>query len=370
MSVSPRNGRPDKAAPRPTVVIVGAGAAGTLTAIHLRTAGRRSSSLEVVLLDPATAGAAGSPSVRPTRRTCSQRSRVRDERVPRGPGPLRRVERRPRPVGDGGSSAFLPRRRFALYLDDTLAQAWRRPPVSCRCATCGPAPPGCVVRRTGSPSSPATAGTLSPTRWWSPPGCRRWATAGHRTRCATRRSSSPIPGSPARSTCPSRPGRTRGRPDGRHRAHDGGRHPLLSGPDARPDRVLHAVSRSGRLPKAHAEVLKLAAIPDISGWGSTLEEVREQARQHVLGGAPRRWGLAPGHRRSPVPGLGSLGAPQRCRPRRVPRPRRRSVERAAAPHGTVERNRHPGAAAAGRLEVAAATWWMPDPCPAAAWRSR
>ena len=33
------------------------------------------------------------------------------------------MERRPRPVGDGGSSAFLPRRRFALYLDDTLAQA-------------------------------------------------------------------------------------------------------------------------------------------------------------------------------------------------------------------------------------------------------
>ena len=39
--------------PRPTVVIVGAGAAGTLTAIHLlRAAGRRSTSLEVVLLDP------------------------------------------------------------------------------------------------------------------------------------------------------------------------------------------------------------------------------------------------------------------------------------------------------------------------------
>ena len=55
----------------------------------------------------------------------------------------------------------------------------------------------------------------------------------------------------------------------------------LSGPDSRPGRVLHAVSRSGRLPKAHVSALKLAAIPDITGappW-----KVTEQARQHVLG---------------------------------------------------------------------------------------
>ena len=50
-----------------------------------------------------------------------------------------------------------------------------------------------------------------------------------------------------------------------------------------PGRVLHAVSRSGRLPKAHVSALKLAAIPDITEWGSTLDEVTEQARQHVLG---------------------------------------------------------------------------------------
>ena len=58
--------------PRPTVVVVGAGAAGTLTAIHLlRAAGRRSTSLEVVLLDPGDRWGRGSPSARPTRRTCS-----------------------------------------------------------------------------------------------------------------------------------------------------------------------------------------------------------------------------------------------------------------------------------------------------------
>ena len=39
---------------RPRVVIVGAGAAGTLVALHLaRTAGQRSTALDVVLLDPA-----------------------------------------------------------------------------------------------------------------------------------------------------------------------------------------------------------------------------------------------------------------------------------------------------------------------------
>ena len=35
--------------------------------------------------------------------------------------------------------------------------------------------------------------------------------------------------------------------------------------------------------EAHVSALKLAAIPDITEWGSTLDEVTEQARQHVLG---------------------------------------------------------------------------------------
>ena len=44
----------------PRVVVVGAGAAGSLTAMHLsRTAGRRGTALEVVLLDPAAYRARG-----------------------------------------------------------------------------------------------------------------------------------------------------------------------------------------------------------------------------------------------------------------------------------------------------------------------
>src|SRR5690606_2447249 len=55
----------------------------------------------------------------------------------------------------------------------------------------------------------------------------------------------------------------------------------LSGPGNRPDRVLHAISRSGRLPAAHAPEPQLAAIPDVSDWGHGLDEVRNQVSRHL-----------------------------------------------------------------------------------------
>ncbi|GAA3598978.1 hypothetical protein GCM10022223_12960 [Kineosporia mesophila] len=55
----------------------------------------------------------------------------------------------------------------------------------------------------------------------------------------------------------------------------------LSGEDAgRDDRVLHALSRSGRLPRTHARGPKLPTIPDVSDWDTSIEELRKQVRRH------------------------------------------------------------------------------------------
>lgn len=45
-------------------------------------------------------------------------------------------------------------------------------------------------------------------------------------------------------------------------------------------RVLHAVSRSGRLPRTHARGPKLPTIPDVSDWGVSVEELRGRVQKH------------------------------------------------------------------------------------------
>jgi uncharacterized NAD(P)/FAD-binding protein YdhS len=48
----------------------------------------------------------------------------------------------------------------------------------------------------------------------------------------------------------------------------------------RADRVLHAISRSGRLPRTHSRGPKLAAIPDVSDWEPTLAGLRRRVARH------------------------------------------------------------------------------------------
>src|SRR5262249_33819798 len=55
----------------------------------------------------------------------------------------------------------------------------------------------------------------------------------------------------------------------------------LSDASTRPDRVVHSVSRGGRLPSEHRPEIRLAAIPDISDWGHSLDEVRRHASRHL-----------------------------------------------------------------------------------------
>jgi uncharacterized NAD(P)/FAD-binding protein YdhS len=55
----------------------------------------------------------------------------------------------------------------------------------------------------------------------------------------------------------------------------------LSDSRNRSDRRLHAVSRHGRLPRAHAEEIRLAAIPDVSDWGTSLAGLRAHVSEHL-----------------------------------------------------------------------------------------
>lgn len=54
----------------------------------------------------------------------------------------------------------------------------------------------------------------------------------------------------------------------------------LTGPDC-PGRLLEVVSRSGRLPRVHARTQKLATVPDVSDWGTTIEELRKRVGRHL-----------------------------------------------------------------------------------------
>ena len=61
--------------------------------------------------------------------------------------------------------------------------------------------------------------------------------------------------------------------------------------ETRADRRVLAVSRSGELPATHADELQLAAIPDVHGWGSTLDELRSDVAEYVerVAGAGGDW---------------------------------------------------------------------------------
>ena len=270
---------------RQTVVIVGAGAAGTLTAIHLlRAAGRRSSSLEVVLLDPGDRWGRGVAFGTHDEAHLLNVPASGMSAFPENPGDFAAWNARHDPVGDAGPAAFLPRRRFALYLDDTLAQAIASTGggVSLRHVRAGATgvrrtPTGVTVLTSDGRDLVADAVVVAT---GLPPVGHGWAPE------ALQDSAFFVPD-------PWQPGAL----DVVRRDQAGPRDVLLvgtgltmvdvalslSGPTARPGRVLHAVSRHGRLPRAHVAGLKLAAIPDISAWGSTLDAVREDARRHVLG---------------------------------------------------------------------------------------
>lgn len=277
-------------AARPVVAIVGAGAAGTLTALHLvRSASRRATPVEVLLLDPADRWGRGVAFGTPAEEHLLNVPASGMSALPEDPAHFvawagsQGLHRKDESPGRCDPHAFLPRRRFGLYLDDTLADELAAADGSVTVRHLREAVTGMSRTESGwavlagsgqafHADAIVVATGLPQVGWsWAPESLRESAFFV------------PDPWAP-------------GALDVIRRDHAGPGEVLvvgtgltmvdvvlsLIGGDSRPDRRIQAVSRSGRLPRAHRVRPKLAAIPDISHWGSDLDSIVEQTQRHVL----------------------------------------------------------------------------------------
>ncbi|KQY56885.1 MULTISPECIES: FAD/NAD(P)-binding protein [unclassified Nocardioides] len=268
---------------RPTVVIAGGGAAGSLVALHLvRSANRRSAGLDLVMVDPVDRWGRGVAFGTTHDQHLLNVPASGMSALPEDPGHFVNWRHRDDPEAPRAAYVFAPRKQFGRYLDETLTEALqaslgettlrhvRKPATAIRRTTQGAAlvtGDGCelsgdaVVIATGLPA----AGHA-----WAPDSLRDSAFFV------------PDPWAP-------------GALDVVRRSASGPADVLLvgagltmvdvalslTGPGNRDDRVLHAVSRHGRLPSPHAAELQLAAIPDISDWGSSLADLRREVARHL-----------------------------------------------------------------------------------------
>lgn len=269
---------------RPTISILGAGAAGTLTALHLlRVAGRRSADVRVQLVDPADRWARGVAYGTTDDAHLLNVPAGGLSAYPEDPGHF--VAWAARHLGRPVEAAtFLPRRLFALYLDDVLAETVasvagtvRLEHLRARATGVRRAHGGVEVvledgRTLAADAAVVATGLPSAGHGWAPEALRA---------------------SPFFVPDPWAPGAL----DVVRRDHAGPADVLVvgsgltmvdivlsvTGAGARSDRVVHVVSRRGRLPAVHADQLVLAQIPDVSDWGGGLDGLVERARAHLDG---------------------------------------------------------------------------------------
>src|SRR5690349_7855700 len=109
---------------RPRILIVGGGAAGTLVALHLiRTAGRRSTGCDVVLVDPADLLGRGVAFGTSDERHLLNVPASGMSALPEDPGHFVAWRARQDPDRPSEPWDFAPRRHFAQYLHETLTEA-------------------------------------------------------------------------------------------------------------------------------------------------------------------------------------------------------------------------------------------------------
>jgi uncharacterized NAD(P)/FAD-binding protein YdhS len=267
---------------RPTVVIVGAGASGTLVALHLVRAVRlRSVALDIVLLDPAERRERGVAFATPDRRHLLNVPATAMSALPEDRGHFLRWLR-PGLRRDPATNAFVARRLFAQYLDETLTHEQRA------------ADEHVLLRHVRARVSGVER---SGDRWFvaTLDGARRRAdavvVATGLPQVGWSWAPRPLLGSRFFVRDPWAPGAL----DAVRRDNTGPPDVLfvgtgltmvdavlsLSGRGNRPDRRLYAVSRSGRLPRAHRADASRAMLPDISDWGDDLETIVRRATQHL-----------------------------------------------------------------------------------------
>ena len=268
---------------RPRILIVGGGAAGTLVAIHLvRTAGRRSTGCDVVVVDPADllGGGVAFGTTDPGYLLNVPASGM--SALPEDPGHFVAWRERHDPDRPSLPWSFAPRRQFAWYLQEVLtaslagmADQVSLRHVRARATSARRTAAGVVIRTDEGGELAADAAVIA----------TGLPAAGHAWAPESLSSSAffvPDPWAP-------------GALDPIRRDRTGPSAVLLAGTGltmvdvalsltgsvGRPDRRIRAISRSGRLPKAHAGSAKLPAIPDVSGWDPSLAELRKRVGRHL-----------------------------------------------------------------------------------------
>jgi uncharacterized NAD(P)/FAD-binding protein YdhS len=270
------------ARPTPCVVLIGAGAAGALAALHLgRTARRRGTPLDLVLVDPAPYPGRGTAFGTTDRQHLLNVPAQGMSALPEDPAHFvawrarRHLGLAPEP------GAFAPRAEWGSYLEETLGQTFTDDvPIDLRhhrARATGLRREGAALEVSLDDGQVLRAdavvlatGEGDPSVGWAPPELRDSAFLV---------------------SDPWAPGAL----DVVRRDAAGPADVLLVGtgltmvdvvlslthPGRRADRRLHAVSRHGELPTRHADQPQLAAIPEIDDWGSTIADYRAHAEEHV-----------------------------------------------------------------------------------------
>lgn len=268
------------AAGRPRLVIAGGGAAGTLTALHLaRTAGRRATPIEIVIIDPDPRLAAGVAFGTYDERHLLNVPAAGMSAFPENPGHFVHWRRQTAPRA-ADPYEFAPRRGWSRYLQAQLDEAvtagsgqtsirhiqrtstgvtWSKGVAIIRLDDGSSLTADGVVIATGLPVTGAS---------WAPPKLQDsaffiadpWAPGSFDL--IRRDRSGPadvlVVGSGLTMV-----------------------DVALSLAGSRDGRELRAISRRGVLPHVHADRLTLPAIPDISQWGESLQEFRTHVAEHL-----------------------------------------------------------------------------------------
>lgn len=271
------------------VVVVGAGAAGVLAALHLVVeATRRCTSLDVTLVDPADGYGRGVAYGTSDAVHLLNVPTLGMSAYPDDPSHYLRWRFNPYPPDAAEGYAFTARRDYARYLDDTLreAVATSAPDVAvhhtcCRATAIDVEGTEIRVRTDDDRTLPAdvivVASGLPRSRVdWAPEALRE-------SRFFVADPWSPKALDPVRND-------------------EGGPGDVLlvgtgltmvdvalvaTGHGTRSDRVVHAISRTGLLPRPHASTPLSPEEPDISDWGHTLAELRERVAAHLEGARQR-----------------------------------------------------------------------------------
>ncbi|HEX3931378.1 MAG TPA: FAD/NAD(P)-binding protein [Nocardioides sp.] len=300
--------RDEQAAPparAPRVVVIGAGASGSLTALHLaRSARRREAALDVVLLDPSLHRARGTAFGTADPQHLLNVPAGGMSALPEDPGHFVAWRARQHPELMTEPGVFAPRVDWGRYLDETLTRTYAHNDLvtlrhlRVRATAVRRDDSGVVVSTDDGQIVVGDAVVLATGE--RPPGYA-WAPE------ALQRSAFFVPN-------PWAPGAI----DVVRRDAAGPADVLLvgtgltmvdvvlslAGPTQRPERRIKAVSRHGELPERHADELQLAAIPEIDDWGSSLAEYRTRARAHIA-----RVEAATGDWRPAVDGLRTVVQP-------------------------------------------------------------